>query len=260
MALRLGRTCFGEDASQAASILSWSNSKYCYFLCCCTSMLTIISNESIYFDRVLYAQDIAGSIAFARANQKTGILTADEFAQIEKGLKAVEKEWADNTFNIIPGVDEDIHTANERRLGEVIGKDVAGKLHTGRSRNEQIATDMRLWLKVQMDNLEEYLIALLQTIASRAEAEIEHVMPGYTHLQRAQPVRWAHWLLAYGSQFSSDLERLREVRKRVNRSPLGFGALAGNPFGIDRDQMAKELGFEGVLPNSMAGVADRDFV
>jgi argininosuccinate lyase len=119
---------------------------------------------------------------------------------------------------------------------------------------------MRLWLNVKLIELEEYLTSMLKTMASRAEAEIEVVMPGYTHLQRAQPVRWAHWMLAYGSQFTSDLERLREVRKRVNRSPLGFGALAGNPFGIDRDAMAKELGFEAVMPNSMAGVADRDFV
>ncbi|KAF2436950.1 argininosuccinate lyase [Tothia fuscella] len=221
--------------------------------------LMVQYNESLPFDRILFAEDIAGSIAFARANSKNGILTKDEFGQIEKGLKTIEKEWAENKFKVAAG-DEDIHTANERRLGEVIGKDVAGKLHTGRSRNEQVATDMRLWLNKRMLEIEEHLEALMMVIASRAEAEIDHIMPGYTHLQRAQPVRWAHWLLSYGSQFSSDLERLRETRKRVNRSPLGFGALAGNPFGIDRDQMAKELGFDSVMPNSMAGVADRDFV
>lgn len=119
---------------------------------------------------------------------------------------------------------------------------------------------MRLWLRDQLDILRGYLESMLKVIASRAEKEIEHVMPGYTHLQRAQPIRWAHWLLSYGSFFTSDLERLKEVRARVNRSPLGFGALAGNPFGIDRGAMAKELGFDKLLPNSLAGVADRDFV
>jgi argininosuccinate lyase len=152
--------------------------------------LMIQYNESFTFDRILYAQDIAGSIAFARANTKNGILTEAEFSKIEKGLEEVEKEWAEDRFNIIPGTDEDIHTANERRLGEVIGKDVAGKLHTGRSRNEQIATDMRMWLNLKMLDMEEYLTELLKAITTRAEAEIEFVMPGYTHLQRAQPVRW----------------------------------------------------------------------
>jgi argininosuccinate lyase len=147
-------------------------------------------NESLTFDKILYAQDIAGSIAFARANAKNGILSEQEFSKIEAGLKEVEKEWAENRFKIIPGTDEDIHTANERRLGEVIGKDVAGKLHTGRSRNEQIATDMRMWLNQKMIDMEVYLTDLLKAIATRAESEIEIVMPGYTHLQRAQPVRW----------------------------------------------------------------------
>lgn len=141
-------------------------------------------NESIHFDRALYAQDIAGSIAYARANIKTGILTDAEFAKIESGLLKVKEEWAAGKFELKP-TDEDIHTANERRLGEIIGMDVAGKLHTGRSRNDQVATDMRLWLRDRLDDLEEYLTALLQVIASRSEAEVEHVMPGYTHLQRA---------------------------------------------------------------------------
>nr|POE52068.1 putative argininosuccinate lyase [Quercus suber] len=217
-------------------------------------------NESIYFDRAFYAQDIRGSIAYARANQKTGILTKKEFEEIERGFQQVLQEWEDGTFKIIPGADEDIHTANERRLGEIIGKDIAGKLHTGRSRNDQVATDMRLWLRDQLDQLEAYLVDFLKVIAARAEKEIEHVMPGYTHLQRAQPIRWSHWMLMYGSFFTSDLYRLREVKARVNKSPLGCGALAGNPFGIDREAIANELGFEGLIMNSMAGVADRDFV
>jgi argininosuccinate lyase len=142
-------------------------------------------NESIYFDRALYDEDITGSIAYARANVKTGILTPEEFSKIESGLKAVKKEWASGKFEIVPGVDEDIHTANERRLGELIGKEVAGKLHTGRSRNDQVATDMRLWLKKRLDEMEGWLVELLRVISSRSEAEIDHVMPGYTHLQRA---------------------------------------------------------------------------
>ncbi|KAF1355256.1 L-Aspartase-like protein [Delphinella strobiligena] len=222
--------------------------------------LMVSYNESIYYDRAFYAQDIRGSIAWARANKQRGILTDHEFSEIEGGLKAVEEEWRTDKFVIKPGVDEDIHTANERRLGEIIGTNIAGKLHTGRSRNEQVATDMRLWLREQLENIEAFLVDFLKVTASRAEQEIEHVMPGYTHLQRAQPIRWSHWMLSYGMAFATDLQRLREVKKRVNRSPLGCGALAGNPFGIDRDAMAKELGFETLVYNSMAGVADRDFV
>lgn len=217
-------------------------------------------NESIYFDRAFYSQDIRGSIAFARANTKVGLLTQEEFAAIEKGFEQVLQEWESNTFKIVPGVDEDIHTANERRLGEIIGTGIAGKLHTGRSRNDQVATDMRLWLRDQLSQLEEYLVAFLKVIAARAEKEIEHVMPGYTHLQRAQPIRWSHWMLLYGHYFASDLQRLREVRSRINKSPLGCGALAGNPFAIDREAIAEELGFGGLIMNSMAGVGDRDFV
>ncbi|KAK4496293.1 hypothetical protein PRZ48_012273 [Zasmidium cellare] len=225
-----------------------------------TDPIMVQYNESIYFDRAFYSQDIRGSIAYARANTKTGLLTEREFAEIERGFNQVLKEWQDGTFDIKPGVDEDIHTANERRLSEIIGKEIAGKLHTGRSRNDQVATDMRLWLRDQLEQLESYLVAFLKVIAARAEKEIEHVMPGYTHLQRAQPIRWSHWMLLYGSFFASDLERLREVRARINKSPLGCGALAGNPFNIDREAIAKELGFDGLIMNSMAGVGDRDFV
>ena len=217
-------------------------------------------NASISYDRKFYAQDIAGSIAYARANIKTGILTESEFRSIEKGLRQVEEEWRTDKFNIKLEIDEDIHTANERRLGEIIGTQVAGKLHTGRSRNDQVATDMRLWLRDQLKEVEEWLVGFLEVVAGRAEKEIEFVMPGYTHMQRAQPIRWSHWLLSHGFGFASDLTRLREVSKRVNRCPLGCGALAGNPFRIDRDAMAKELGFDELIYNSMAGVEDRDFV
>ena len=222
--------------------------------------LMVSYNESIYFDRAIYAQDIKGSVAYARANSKIGILTQEEFKTIEKGFAQVLSEWQNDKFEIKPGVDEDIHTANERRLGEIIGTHVAGKLHTGRSRNDQVGTGMRLWLRDQLRDIEQHLIALLRVTTSRAKSEIPALMPGYTHLQRAQPIRWSHWLLSYGTVFASDLERLREVIKRVNRSPLGSGALVGNPFGIDREAMARELGFDGIINNSMAAVADRDFV
>lgn len=217
-------------------------------------------NESIHFDKAIYAQDIRGSIAYARANSQIGILTPSEFAAIERGFGQVLEEWQTNTFKIVPGVDEDIHTANERRLGEIIGTQIAGKLHTGRSRNDQVATGMRLWLRDQLRTIDSHLVALLRVIVSRAESEIDHLMPGYTHLQRAQPIRWSHWLLCHGHFFHTDLVRLREVIARVNRSPLGAGALVGNPFGVDRAAMAAELGFDSVIPNSLAAVSDRDFV
>jgi len=250
------RTCCGEDDSQ---VQSYPTS--CAHLLISNSggldPLMVSYNESIYYDRAFYKQDIAGSIAWARANQKVGILTSAEFKAIEEGFAKVQAEWGNGTFKIIPGVDEDIHTANERRLGEVIGKDIGGKLHTGRSRNEQVATDMRLWLRDELRTIEGYLVDFLKVTTARAEKEIDHVMPGYTHLQRAQPIRWSHWMLSYAMAFASDLERLREVIKRVNLSPLGAGALAGNTFGLDRQAMAEELGFEGLLWNSMAAVSSR---
>ncbi|GAD99653.1 argininosuccinate lyase [Paecilomyces variotii No. 5] len=220
--------------------------------------LMVQYNQSLPYDRILWSQDIAGSIAFARANSKTGIITQHEFSEIERGFKQITEEWRTNTF-VVKENDEDIHTANERRLSEIIGKEIGGKLHTGRSRNEQIATDMRLWLRDELRKLDGYLSDLIKVAIARSEKEIDYIMPGYTHLQKAQPVRWSHWLLSHATAFASELGRLREVTKRVNRSPLGTGALAGNPFHIDREAMAKELGFEGLLYNSMNAVGDRDF-
>jgi argininosuccinate lyase len=225
-----------------------------------TDPLMMKYNESLSFDNVFYSQDIRGSIAYARANKNIGILTHAEFAEIERGLKLVEEEWTNKKFVVNEEVDEDIHTANERRLGEIIGTQIAGKLHTGRSRNDQVATDMRLWLRDQLLEIEKYVKEFLQVTVSRAEHEIEIVMPGYTHLQRAQPIRWSHWMLSHAVGFANDLKRLSEVIKLVNRSPLGCGALAGNPFGIDREAIAAELGFDGLIYNSMSGVGDRDFV
>ncbi|EGX89786.1 argininosuccinate lyase [Cordyceps militaris CM01] len=226
---------------------------------CGLDPLMLEYNASIEYDKRLYKEDILGSIAFARANAKSGVISNSEFAEIERGLREVQKEWEANAFVIMPN-DEDIHTANERRLGEIIGMDIAGKLHTGRSRNEQVVCDMRMWLRNQIKEIESHLVVFIETIASRAEAECGIIMPGYTHLQRAMPVLWSQHLLSYGFYFASDLERLRETLKRVNRSPLGCGALAGNGFNIDRDMMAEELGFDGLLWNSMNAVGDRDFV
>ncbi|KAI4136452.1 MAG: hypothetical protein LQ341_005608 [Variospora aurantia] len=217
-------------------------------------------NESLTHDRKFYAQDINGSIAWARANKNAGILTEEEFKEIARGFGIVEDEWDSDEFQIKPGVDEDIHTANERRLGEVIGQDIAGKLHTGRSRNDQIATDLRLWVRDQLRDIQGHLEHLLQAIIFRAEVEIEFIMPGYTHLQRAQPVRWSHWLLSYGFFFAADFKRLKNVIDDLNICPLGSGALSGNVFGVDREAIGRELGFKGLCWNSMNAVSDRDFL
>lgn len=215
-------------------------------------------NASIGFDKRLYAADITGSKAYAKALQKVGILTQSELDTLLEGLTKVQSEWESGTFKIQAG-DEDIHTANERRLGEIIGS-VAGKLHTGRSRNDQVATDMRLWLRDECTKLAQFLKELIKVLVDRAEREIDAIMPGYTHLQRAQPIRWAHFLLSYAWSFQTDYNRLTQLTSRVNQLPLGSGALAGNPFNIDREFLAKELNFEGILMNSLYGVSDRDFV
>ncbi|KAL8947566.1 MAG: hypothetical protein Q9222_006170 [Ikaeria aurantiellina] len=217
-------------------------------------------NESLSYDRAFYAQDIAGSIVWARANKNVGILTEKEFKEIERGFLLVKKEWDSDSFKIKPEVDEDIHTANERRLGEVIGQAIAGKLHTGRSRNDQIAADLRLWVREKLIEIQEHLTSLLRIIVSRADSEIDFIFPGYTHLQRAQPVRWSHWLLNYGFFFAADFKRLKAVIKDLNHCPLGAGAISGNVFGVDREDIAKELGFDGLCWNSMNAVSDRDFL
>ncbi|KAJ1965177.1 argininosuccinate lyase [Dipsacomyces acuminosporus] len=215
-------------------------------------------NESIHFDRRMYAADIRGSQAYAKALHKQGILTAEEQQTLDKGLSTVLAEWKEGKFELRPG-DEDIHTANERRLGELVGS-VAGKLHTGRSRNDQVATDMRLWLRDEVQKLTGFLRELVGTLVHRAEADVDVLMPGYTHLQRAQPIRWSHFLLSYAFWFQQDTQRLEQFIPRVAQLPLGSGALAGNPFQVDREWLAQELGFSSVAPNSLYGTSDRDFV
>ncbi len=215
-------------------------------------------NASIGFDRRLWQVDIRGSQAYAHALARAGLLTEDEAAQIAAGLERVADEWRADGFVIQAG-DEDIHTANERRLTELIGS-VAGKLHTGRSRNDQVATDLRLWLREELLARAQQLHTLIEVATERAASEIDLLMPGYTHLQPAQPTRWSHWLLSHAWAWQRDAQRLQDLLPRVNLLPLGNGALAGNPFPIDRDWLAQELGFSAPTPNSLDGVSDRDFV
>ncbi len=215
-------------------------------------------NASIAFDKQMWQVDIAGSQAYARALDRGGLLTAAEAEQIVTGLDQVAEEWAHGEFAIVDG-DEDIHTANERRLTELIGS-VAGKLHTGRSRNDQVATDVRLWLRGEIEHLRRHQRELIAAAVERAAEEIDILMPGYTHLQPAQPVRWSHWLLSHVWAWQRDASRLDELAARVNVMPLGSGALAGNPFAIDRERLAEDLDFAGITHNSMDGVSDRDFI
>uniref|UniRef100_A0A672LTX8 Argininosuccinate lyase n=1 Tax=Sinocyclocheilus grahami TaxID=75366 RepID=A0A672LTX8_SINGR len=190
-------------------------------------------NASIAYDQRMWEADVKGSKAYVKALQKAGLVTQNEMEQILTGLDKVFDEWSKGEFKIKPG-DEDIHTANERRLKEFIG-DPAGKLHTGRSRNDQVATDTRLWLRDAINTLKELALQLISTMVERAAVEIEILCPGYTHMQRAQPIRWSHWILSHAVALSRDVERLEDIRKHVNVMPLGSGAIAGNPFNIDRE-------------------------
>ncbi|KDQ18096.1 hypothetical protein BOTBODRAFT_29416 [Botryobasidium botryosum FD-172 SS1] len=215
-------------------------------------------NQSLKYDQRMHAADVRGSIAYAKALRKAGILTGEEEKQITEGLEKVGREWASGQFVVKDG-DEDIHTANERRLGELIGA-AAGKLHTGRSRNDQVATDMRLWMLDEVAKIESTLKDLIRVMVERADKEKDVLMPGYTHLQRAQPIRWSHLLLSHAFAFNADLDRLRALTPRISVLPLGSGPLAGNPFLVDREFLAKELGFQSVAENSIWSVADRDFI
>lgn len=215
-------------------------------------------NESIGFDQRMWSQDIRGSIAYAKANAKTGIITAEECDALVQGLQQVHDEWKNGSFQIKPG-DEDIHTANERRLTELVGP-VGGKLHTGRSRNDQVATDTRLWTVEAEREILQDMATLLTAGAQVAKDNVDILMAGYTHLQPAQPIRYSHWLLSHLMPLVRDAQRLQQLIPRANQCPLGSGALAGNAFGIDREFLAQELGFETVTSNSLDSVCDRDFV
>jgi len=215
-------------------------------------------NDSIGFDRRMYAADIQGSVAYAGALARAGLLSASEHAQLVAGLEQVRAEFDTGIYDRESG-DEDIHSAVERRLGELVGP-VAGKLHTGRSRNDQVATDLRLHLLAEMASLRAALLQLQTAIADKAEAHLDVLMPGYTHLQQAQPVLFSHWLMSFFWRFQRDQERLADVARRTSVLPLGSGALAGNPFGLDLQALAAELGFAAVAENSVDAVSDRDYI
>jgi argininosuccinate lyase len=212
---------------------------------------------SVGFDRRLAHVDIMGSLAHARMLQARGILSRKDLAAIERGMRAIRAEIDAGRFEWSLER-EDVHFNIERRLTELVGE--AGKrLHTGRSRNDQVATDVRLYLRAAIDELLELLGAVRTALVDLAEQHADTVMPGFTHLQVAQPVTFGHHLLAYFEMFSRDAERLRECRARVNRLPLGAAALAGTSFPIDRARVARDLGFEGLCENSLDAVSDRDF-
>jgi argininosuccinate lyase len=211
---------------------------------------------SLGFDHRLWPQDVAGSVAWAAALHRAGLLTDEERQTIVAGLEAVRDELRNGRFPFRPEL-EDIHTNIERRLTELVGP-VGGKLHTGRSRNDQIALDERLYLRDAIDRISEGLRRTQVAFVERAEQTVEVPMPGYTHLQRAQPVVLAHHLLAYVFMLQRDRERLASCRARADVLPLGSGALAGAGFAIDREALARDLGFACASPNSMDAVSDRD--
>ncbi len=214
--------------------------------------------DSIGFDVRMWEADITGSIAYARALARSGIITKKESAQLIAGLEAVFDEFASGKFAIKEG-DEDMHTAVERRLKEIAGP-VAGKLHTGRSRNDQVATDNRMYCRMAIAKLHGQIAALQAALVSQAEKHVETVMPAYTHLQRAQPSTFGHWCMSYFWQFQRDRGRLNDALKRIQVSPLGAGALAGNPFKLNRLALARDLGFDSITENSLDAVADRDYM
>jgi argininosuccinate lyase len=214
-------------------------------------------NASIDFDKALYRQDIAASKAHAEMLAKQGIITADDAKRIAYGLDTILSEIADGKFSFKRAL-EDIHMNVEGRLGELIGE-AAGRLHTARSRNDQVATDFRLWMRDTIDALDAALAGFQRALADKAFAHAGTVMPGLTHMQTAQPVTFGHHLLAYVEMAARDRGRFADARKRLNESPLGAGALAGTSFALDRSMTAKALGFDRPAANSLDAVSDRDF-
>jgi argininosuccinate lyase len=214
--------------------------------------------ESVSFDRRLYAHDIRGSIAHAHMLSKVGILSGDERHQIITGLEQIGSEIAAGQFEFREDL-EDVHMNIERALIDRIG-DVGRKLHTGRSRNDQVSTDIRLWVRDEIDAMSTRLEALQRAFLNRAESDAGVIIPGYTHLQRAQPVLAVHYWLAYCEKLERDRQRLADCRIRVNQMSLGTAALAGTSIPIDRHMVADELQFEGILANSLDSSSDRDFV
>ncbi|VAX19263.1 Argininosuccinate lyase [hydrothermal vent metagenome] len=215
-------------------------------------------NASINFDRRLYRHDIALSIAHAAMLGRERIIPASQAVVITRSLKKIEKEISSGKLRF-KASDEDIHMAIERRLSMIAGPDIGGKLHTARSRNDQVATSFRMYVRDEIDSIRLLLRKLQRALFKRATGAVEILAPAYTHLQPAQPVRFAHWFLAYFEMFDRDSARFADARKRVNVMPLGSAALAGTNFPIDRQSVAKELGFDSISQNSMDAVSDRDF-
>lgn len=214
-------------------------------------------SESVSFDWRLYRHDIRGSMAYASALERAGVLTADERSAIHEGLRGIEADIAAGAFEFKTDL-EDVHLNIEAELTKRIGR-AGAKLHTGRSRNDQVAVDIRLYLRDAIDGLREKIRALQLALVDFAGRHEEVIIPGYTHLQRAQPVYFGHHLLAYVEMLERDASRLADCRKRMNVLPLGSGAIAGSTILVDREFLAKELGFDGVTQNSMDAVSDRDF-
>jgi argininosuccinate lyase len=214
-------------------------------------------NNSFRFDVRLFSADVRASIAHAEGLKAANVLTKNETDKIIRGLNKLTKMVAADT-SILDSDAEDVHSFIEYNLLKLIG-DAGKRLHTGRSRNDQVATALRLWLRDEIDSIDEFLKQTQRALIEVAERHRSAVLPGYTHLQKAQPVMWAHWCLAYFEMFARDRERLVDVRKRVNVMPLGAAALAGTSFDIDREAVARALGFEAVTANSLDAVSDRDF-
>ena len=221
------------------------------------SQLMTDINASISYDRAMYKQDIAGSVAHATMLAGQKIITEADLSAICEGLATIEQEISDGVFEFSDAL-EDIHMNIESRLASLVG-DPARRLHTARSRNDQVATDIRLWLREAIEQLDSQLAALQEALIDQAEAHITTVMPGYTHLQTAQPVSFGFHLMAYVEMFGRDRGRFSDARKRLNESPLGAAALAGTPHPIDRHQTASLLGFARPMPNAMDAVSARDF-
>jgi len=223
-----------------------------------TSSLVQRFGESVSYDWRLFPHDIAGSIAHARAQKNEGLLTNDEFYQIESGLREIEADIVAGNFEFKTSL-EDIHMNIEAELTRRIGA-AGAKIHTARSRNDQVATDTKLYCRTEIDGLQLEITALQLSLLERAETYAAAVIPGYTHLQRGQPVTVGHHFLAYVEMLERDKSRLADCRKRLNISPLGSGALAGSTINLDREAVARELGFDGVTHNSMDAISDRDHI
>jgi argininosuccinate lyase len=212
---------------------------------------------SVFFDQRLWKADIAGSLAHAAMLAAQGIIGQDDLADIRRGMAQITEEIESGRFEWKLDL-EDVHLNIEARLTQLVG-DAGKRLHTGRSRNDQVATDVRLWLREEIDTLAPLLRQMQMALVAVAENNVDTILPGFTHMQVAQPVSFAHHLLAYVEMFARDEERLADVRKRVNRLPLGAAALAGTSYPLDREAVARSLGFDGVCQNSLDAVSDRDF-